>query len=260
MRQAYAWCKPVEGLDIRVGQQWDLFSPLNPTTNNTNANLWYNGNHGFRRPQFQLRYGLELGAVVPELQASIGEAAKEDGADGNWLGDDNLSELPMVQYRLGLGLPHDIALGFSGMYAAFGEDKEITSTGVAADLTLPLHDLFALKGELAWGRNLNNANLFTIGGSGSEDNDVVTLGFWVNAVSKPLDFLHVVLGAAQEHTIDGLRPGAGDVNLTLYGDLIFPIGKHFSLAAEYQWLRTKWAGQDEPYTAGIVDVAGKVVF
>ena len=44
MRLAYAWCKPLAGLEIRAGQQWDLFSPLNPTTNNTNANLWYDGN------------------------------------------------------------------------------------------------------------------------------------------------------------------------------------------------------------------------
>jgi hypothetical protein len=51
MRLAYAWCDPLKGLQIRAGQQWDLFSPLNPTTNNTNANLWYDGNYGFRRPQ-----------------------------------------------------------------------------------------------------------------------------------------------------------------------------------------------------------------
>ena len=38
-------------LELRFGQQWDLFSPVNASTNNTNGNMWYAGNRGFRRGQ-----------------------------------------------------------------------------------------------------------------------------------------------------------------------------------------------------------------
>ena len=52
-------------------------------------------------------------------------------------------------------------------------------------------------GEFAYGKNLNNANLFTTGGSGTGDEDSVsveTIGLWTNVTSKPLDFLNVVWG------------------------------------------------------------------
>jgi hypothetical protein len=40
------------GFEARVGQQWDIFSPLNANTSNTNGNMWFAGNKGFRRGQF----------------------------------------------------------------------------------------------------------------------------------------------------------------------------------------------------------------
>ncbi|MBD3317841.1 MAG: hypothetical protein GF344_18815 [Chitinivibrionales bacterium] len=260
MRLAYAWLKPTEGLDIRIGQQWDLFSPLNPTMNNTGTALWYHGNFGFRRPQFQVRYGRNFGRLLPELQVSVGETAKENEGKGIWLGADNRAAMPMIQGRLAVGLPCDAVVGLSGFYAAHGEDHDVTSTGIAADAAFPLHELFALKGEFARGKNLNNADIFTIGGSGNADNEVVTIGYWANIISKPLKHLHVVVGGGQERTTEGLQPGKGDTNLTLYGDLIFPIGKYLAFTAEYQWIRTKWAGQDDPYTAGVVNISGKLAF
>lgn len=257
MRLAYAWCKPLEGLDIRIGQQWDIFSPLNPTTNNTNANLWYNGNYGFRRPMFQLRYGLDLGAVTPGLQVSVGEATKEKGA-GDWIGLDNEAAFPMIQARIATGITDKFTLGVAGVHAAYGEDKDYTTSGVSVDASLPLHKLFALKGEFAYGENLNNGNIFTLGGSGDADTYVKNMGFWVNAISKPLDFLHVALGVAQETILDP-APDAIEKNVTFYGDLIVPVGKYFSFAAEYQYLKTTLENETD-YSANVIDIAGKVSF
>ena len=48
--------------------------------------------------------------------------------------------------------------------------------------------------------------------------------------------------------------------MTLYGDLIFPIGEAFSLAAEYQLLMTKVASENDARMAHVIDIAGKVVF
>ena len=44
------------GFEARMGQMWDIFSPNNANTNNTNGNMWYAGNRGFRRAQLYLGY------------------------------------------------------------------------------------------------------------------------------------------------------------------------------------------------------------
>lgn len=254
MRLAYAWCKPVNGFEIRAGQQWDLFSPLNPSTNNTNANLWYDGNYGFRRPQLTLQYSPDLGAVTPMIQISAGEATKEESN----LGVDNLSTIPMIQGRLSLSFLENMQIGVATIYATYGIDRDYSTNGVSVDLNLPFHNLFALKAEYAYGNNLNNANLFTIGGNGNARTDVSTSGFWVQATSKPTTFFNIVAGFGDEMVLDA---SAGkESNMTFYGDLIFPIGKYFSLTAEYQLLRTTMVGNDKANTGHIIDIAGKVVF
>jgi hypothetical protein len=251
IRLGYAYCMPLKGLEIRAGQQWDVFSPLNPTTNNTNANMWFVGNYGFRRPQFQVRYGVASDAFAPGIQLSVGEAAKEADAS---LGGDNLSLMPMLQGRLSAVILKMVTVGVAGTYAAFDKDKDNTSAGFSADLSAALHKLFELNGEFCYGADLNDANLFTIGGSGAGAETVENIGFWVNAISKPLSFLQIVAGFGQEVTT-----GALESNLTAYGDLIIPIGAFFSLSAEYQFIQTTPKDAD-PFNASVVDVAGKVTF
>ncbi|MBN1576052.1 MAG: hypothetical protein JW913_05840 [Chitinispirillaceae bacterium] len=260
MRLAYAWCSPFKGFEIRAGQQWDLFSPLNPTTNNTNANLWYNGNYGFRRPQLTLQYGLDLGGVRPMIQVSGGETAKEDDLAGTWLGADNLSKIPLVQGRLAASFLKSMEIGVATAYGAYNNNRDITTFGFSADAKLPFHALFELVGEFAFGRNLNNANLFTVGGSGTATKDVTTSGFWVQAMSKPCNYFHAVAGFGDEFVTSDVADSTTESNMTVYGDLIFPIGSFFSLSLEYQFLRTTITGRDEANMAHVFDIAGKVVF
>jgi hypothetical protein len=273
MRLAYAWCSPLEGLEIRVGQQWDLFSPLNPTTNNTNANLWYNGNYGFRRPQMTLHYGFDIGAVKSVVQISAGETTREDDlvvvqapdsskkvTVGTWLGADNLSEKPLVQGRLAASFYKGMEIGVATVYGVYGKDDDFATYGFSADAKLLFHALFELQGEFATGRNLNNANLFTTGGNGSVYKDITTNGFWIQAMSKPCDFFNIVAGFGDEIVTSDLYNGKTEKNLTFFGDLIFPIGSFFSLSAEYQFLQTTIHGKDDANTAHVIDIAGKVVF
>ncbi|MBN1758750.1 MAG: hypothetical protein JW863_10550 [Chitinispirillaceae bacterium] len=274
MRLAYAWCKPVKGLEIQAGQQWDLFSPLNPSTNNTNANLWYDGNYGFRRPQLRLQYGLDLGSVMPIIQISAGETTKEDelafvydttakqiGAK-SWLGPDNLSQIPLIQGRLALAFLKKMEIGVATVYGTYGEDRDVSTFGVSVDANLPFHNLFELKAEYAYGSNLNNANIFTIGGGAAKkgDDDVITNGFWVQAMTKPCNFFNFVLGFGDEMVTSDVADDKPESNMTLYTDFIFPIGKYFSLALEYQLLRTQIAGLDDAHVGHIIDFAGKVSF
>jgi hypothetical protein len=273
MRLAYAWCKPLKGLEIRAGQQWDLFSPLNPTTNNTNANLWYDGNYGFRRPQLTLQYGFDLGVVKPIIQVSAGENTREDDLAisqatdstrkvtvGTWLGADNLSGIPLTQGRLAAGFLKGMEAGVAVVYGAYGKSRDFMTLGISIDANLPIHNLFALKFEFGNGTNLNNANLFTIGGSGSDATSIKTTGYWIEATSKPLQYLNLVAGFGQEMVNTSVAAGKPESNMTFYGDLIFPIGEFFSLALEYQMLRTKIQDKADANLAQVVDVAGKVNF
>jgi hypothetical protein len=250
MRLAYGWIEPLEGLTVQFGQQWDIFSPLHPTTNNTNANLWFNGNYSFRRPALMLQYTHDFEVLSAILQLSAGEAAKEDGEDG-WIGADNLSGIPMIQGRAAVKI-EKIEVGVAGCYAAFGEDGDTTTTGVSVDATLPLHELFSFKGEFCYGENLHSANIFTKAGQDPE-----TYGLWANVLCAPLDRLQFVLGGGNEHVIDA-GDGIED-NMTVYGDVIVPIGSRFKVSGEYQWLSTSYVNGDE-CTAGIVDIAATVTF
>jgi hypothetical protein len=273
MRLAYAWCDPLKGFEIRAGQQWDIFSPLNPTTNNTNANLWYDGNYGFRRPQMTLQYEMDLGSVKPLLQVSAGETTREDelaisqATDtskkvtvGTFIGADNKSGIPLTQGRFALKFLKTMEVGFAGVYGAYGADRTVKTTGISFDANLPIHQLFALKAEYAMGVNLNNANLFTVGGNGSATADVKTSGFWVEATSKPIGYFNAVLGFGDEMVSSTIASKAIESNMTGYADLIFPIGEAFSLSAEYQLLVTKLKGIDDANMAHVIDIAGKVVF
>lgn len=256
MRQAYTWVKPAAGLDVRIGQQWDLFSPLNPTTNNTNANLWYNGNYGFRRAQFQVRYTKDLGGVKPEVQACIAEGTKE----GFGVGEDNLAKIPQIQGRLGAGFMGKMNAGVSTIYGSYGVEREYSTFGISVDANLPVHKLCAIKGEFALGTNLNNANIFNCAGNGNDSTDAKNMGFWFNVTSKPMDYLHTVIGFAQENvTTDPLADGLIESNRAIYGDLIFPITDCFSIAAEVEHISTTRKGSD-PDAAIVVDVAGKITF
>ncbi len=274
MRLAYGWVKPLTGLSVLIGQQWDMFSPLNPTTNNTNANLWFNGNYGFRRPQFRVEYIAPLETVKPGIQFSIGEATKEPGlsissgaksADSSeevsdkWLGSDNLSGLPMFQGRAYVVVPLGITVGLSAVYAAYGEDRDVTTWGISADATLPLHKLISLKGEFAYGSNLHNGDLLTIGGAGGAgDNAVTTNGGWLNVISSPLSWLTLVGGYGVENVRTSTAPGSPKANLTFYGDAIFTIGKYFSFTVEGQRIITSYGGNDA--TVNVLDISGKVAF
>jgi len=257
LRQAYAWVMPIKGLDIRIGQQWDIFSPLNPSTNNTNANLWYCGNYGFRRPMFQARYTIPIEAVSPSFYLSVGEGAKESDT---LAGQDNLSLMPLIQGRAGLALQNKMAFGFSFLTGQWGEDKDFSTWGINVDVNLPFHKLFALKGEFGTGSNLNNANIWNIAGSGGDGDERTVLGVWANIISKPLDALNFVVGfGVENNTTEDLADGETEQNMTVYGDIIIPIADHFSFTLEYQQIMTSVKGVDD-YSAGVIDISGKVIF
>jgi hypothetical protein len=290
IRQAYASILK-GGFEARVGQQWDIFSPLNANTNNTNGNMWFAGNKGFRRAQFLLSYKIDHDMIAPMIQLSAGEAAREETG----LGKDNLSVSPMFQGRLAGKINKKYTVGLSFVNASFVEKKgtvesgtiftdtltsdlNVSTSGFCVDVTLPFHKYFNLHGEFNIGNNLNNANLFSAAGnytwSIADDTKVVNVvdksstGFWINAQSNVRDWLQVVIGYGMDNnTTSKLTVWAIESNSTFYGDLIFPIKHGFSVALEFQNIKTVEVTKLEndnaittDFTANIINLAAKVNF
>jgi hypothetical protein len=280
MRLAYASVARKQW-EVRVGQQWDLFSPNNASTNNTNGNMWYAGNYGFRRPMFQFIYKFVAENLDPKLQLAIAEATKE----GSGLGMDNYAVLPMVQGRLSGMIQGKYGVGVYFAYASYDacpdeddSDYDFTTTGFGADVNIPFTDQVSLKGEVNMGTNLNNANLFSIAGSGSrhagtglaEGEEVVeddrdSMGFWANLTAKASDKVHFVLGFGMEkNQTDDLAAGTLEQNTVIYGDVIFPIAEGFCFAVEVESITSAYADTDQievdDESAVVIDVAGKITF
>ncbi len=276
------------GFEVRAGQQWDLYSPNNATTNNTNANLWYAGNKGFRRAQIQLSYKLPNKDFSPMIQLSAGETSREEAG----LGKDNLSAAPMLQGRLSATLKGKYVAGLSFVQGQYLEKKGTTvgsgsliqdftfnTTGFGVDFTLPVHRYLSLTGEVNTGTNLNNANLFSIAGNhyySIGENGKVTeydrksLGYWVNATSKITAWLHVTAGYGTDtDQSETFKVGFNEKNTTIFGNLTFPVKHGFSAAVEIQnFLTTQITGVDasnhitgrKDMKANVISLSGKVAF
>ncbi len=248
-------------MELRFGQQWDLFSPVNAKTNNTNGNMWYAGNYGFRRAQIQFHYKMPMENMTPVLQLSIGEAAKEAAG----LGADNKAAFPMIQGRLSSKFMKNYGIGVYFVHAKFDpdpetDDDEYNTSGFGVDFDLAFSPMFALKGEVNSGTNLNNANLFTSTGNGDGNVDKKSMGFWFNAISKPSKSVNFVLGYGMDkNQTDNLSEGHIEQNSVIYGNVIFPFGHGFSIALEVQNISSKIKGGDTN-SAMVFDIAGILNF
>lgn len=281
------------GFEARVGQQWDIFSPNNANTNNTNGNLWFAGNRGFRRGQVQLSYKIDNKKFAPMVQIALAEATREDAG----LGKDNLSGMPMFQARVSGKIADKYTIGVSYVNAQYLEaektieatgtikdtlksDRTYKTSGFGVDVNLPFHKYFSLTGEFNTGKNLNNANLFNIAGNYSyviddvtkkvTDNNRKSMGFWLNATSAIQPWLQVVVGyGCDRNTSDKYAVNDLASNKVLYGDLVFPIKHGFSVALEYQYITTNkisWLetngdiAHTDRFTAGIINLSAKLTF
>jgi len=262
IRLAYAsvaW----DNLELRFGQQWDIFSPLNAITNNTNGNLWFGGNLGFRRSQIQMIYKIPAKEFQPMIQLALGEASREAGPG---LGDDNKAVLPMVQGRFSTKFLENKTIGVYFVYAKFSpepdtSDLDYNCSGFGADFTLLFNKYFELHGEVNMGTNLNNANLFTIAGNGKKNDNRKNLSIWANINSKIDEHFHLVIGGGlDKNQTDNLVNKDIEQNFVFYGDLIFPITKEFSIVLEIGNITTSINGADKDDSALVGILSGKVNF
>jgi hypothetical protein len=283
-----------DGFEARFGQQWDLFSPNNANTINTNGNMWYAGNMGFRRAQIQLSYKMETDFIDPMIQVSVGEATRDAGGTGKFdnLGKDNLSGQPMLQARLSGKIDKKYVIGVSFAHAAFKElkgtvikvdtlaaDFTFNTMGIGLDFNLPFDKYFSVAGELNTGTNLNNANLFSAAGNHyytldangkATEFDRKSMGMWLNVTSKVTDWMTLVVGfGMDENKSDHFKENAIEKNMVVYGDIVFPIKHGYSIALEVMNITTTIiTGVDEKNQiteskdnkAMVIGLSGRVTF
>lgn len=136
---------------LRIGQDWDVVSPLFPSVNSETL-MWNAGNLGDRRPQFQIRYttGPAEGTIFSViLAAGLTGAIDNADIDGSGERDGFDSGTPDGQLRLGVDTPSWVdgkrtrlgfwaAVGSTEVDVAIGGDKCFTTWLVGLDWDLPL--------------------------------------------------------------------------------------------------------------------------
>lgn len=209
-----------DNLGLRVGQDWDVVSPIFPAVNGQTL-MWNAGNTGDRRPQIQGRWfdndkkselkaalGLTGAINNEDLDATAGE---KDGFD---------SGLPHLQLRYGRKFDcADKKQGEIGVWGLYGQTETDTAfdgetrfdTWLAGfDIQIPLCATLAVRGEGWLGENLGDVR----GGIGQTINtatgsEIASQGGWAELVYSYTAKTRFHVGA----TLDD--PDNDDLSLTL---------------------------------------------
>jgi hypothetical protein len=246
VRHAYLGMK-ADSHHMIFGQYWDLFSPLGPTTLNTNGYLWQTGNMGFRRAQWRFTYVHD----VMDIAVSLSDPTSTEGTRKG---------LPPIMGRLGLNLGEEQAykLGLSfvaaqGTYRyeddAISMEDDVTTYGFGMDYSLKPGGGFEIKGEVQGGQNLSiflsRAGVFTdVANMTFEPVDVIA--GWAQLVYK-FDQATVWGGYATEvlrNNGEVVSGGLKDTQAFFLG-MMYSLGASTSIGAEYTFFDSEYKDADD---------------
>lgn len=241
LRRAYAGIGQTHWR-VLVGQEWELFSPLNTATLNIGSNLWTQGNLGFRRPQVRATYmhGIGEGSGM-ELAASANLPSNVMTFNDSG----NTTCVPMMEGSF--GYYHKLPAGklwayISGLYARHNNAtvgaSDVNNWGVAASLEVPVHKFFKPSAEFQYGYSLGTAL------SISQDNRRQrSISGWGQIKSNWLKWLETNVGYGVDDA-KGSEVPAGWVkrNQMGFANLMFKPHEQFVIGLEYNYLRTTYQG------------------
>lgn len=158
LRLAYITYKPGVGHTLMLGQNWDIFSPLNAQTMNVVGNAYQSGNSAFLRPQVAYTYGTGEGL---EFTTAIGIRSQNTTAAINSL---ELGIIPTFALNVGLRKGKNW-YGVSGIVGAEETPAQSYNGAFAVNLfgTFLLSETFTLTAEAYVGQNTNALGLLTLG-------------------------------------------------------------------------------------------------
>jgi hypothetical protein len=258
MRKAYMEFK-TDVVDILAGQTSDIISPLFPTTLNYIA-LRKSGNIGFRRPQVRLSKNVE---IADGTKLSIAASANRNMGPGE-NGED--AGMPSFQGRLAVGTKligdKPAVIGVSGVWGQEESDDfdtDFDRTGISVDVSLPLGEMIAVKGEYFTGKNLAvylggiGQGIATLPPEGDEDEELVEIeasGWWAQVTIKPVEnWQFNVGGGSDDPEFD--RDPVGDMlekNTTYYGNAIWTVAPSAMIGVEYAMFETEYMVRGEEET------------
>jgi len=260
MRHAYG---ELTGNDWSVifGQTSDVVSPLNPSTLNYTVG-WFGGNTGYRHPQLRFtkwwacandsQFKVET-ALSRDINSNKGSGVIDDGQD---------TGVPTVLGRLSYALPlagRKMVAGVSGHYgqeeidwAEVGDDDNVNTWSVNADLVVPVSEKVELKGEVFWAENFDSY----FGGIGQGVNDdassrsfkdeIETMGAWAQVGYKPNSEWAFHTGGGLDDPIDGdLAEGDASHNFFAFTNANYYFSKYLSTGVELTYWRTDYKNTDD---------------
>jgi hypothetical protein len=234
---------------LLLGQAWDLFSPLNVATLNTNGNYWFGGNAGFRRPQIQIRKRFDLAdghSITPafSVNSNIGVTVTDDDRVLNSGRD---AGIPVLEGSLVYGFDGfdagKILVGASGLWGqedVDGVKSNLDQWGIAGHVVLPLTSWLTLKGEIQHGENLD---AFLMGGgiiTANGDLIRATSG-WGQITLRPCEKLTANAIYGQDDPRDSdLAADARSRNQVVGANLKYRPYTNFTLGVEYDYFDTRY--------------------
>ena len=241
LRRAYAGIGQ-KNWHLLFGQEWDVFSPLNPATLNIGGNLWQQGNMGFRRPQIRFTYKNSFNDESGfEAVGSVNIASNSMSFDDAGV----TTAIPMLEGRFGYfyKLPAGKMKAYlSGVYgrhnnAVAGGDK-INNWGLALSVEAPVHKYLKPSAELHYGYSLGM--MLSISQDTTRQRSIAA---WGQIKSEWLDWLETNVGYGID-TLNNSQVAANWVktNQMAFANFKFKPLSVFIIGLEYNYLRTTYQG------------------
>lgn len=261
MRLAYVNLKQEHGY-WRIGQDWDVISPLFPGVN-AETLMWNAGNLGDRRPQVQ--FGWNTGdpkcmAFDLKLAAGLTGAITNQDLDPTVAGVSNErdgfdSGFPNLQARVGMSFrswvcDQPVALGAWGAYAGnetdtqFNGKDEFDTWLVGIDFTVPLFKSTKLRGEAWVGSALSDFR----GGIAQSVNtalgrEIDSKGGWAEVVWEASKKLTLGVGGTIDDPDKGdLSNNNRDLNWSAYVSTKYDFGGGFKAGLDAIFWETQYVG------------------
>jgi hypothetical protein len=258
-----AWVDLARGeYALRVGQDWDVISPLYPAVNGELL-MWNAGNTGDRRAQIQGRWAPKGSQVDLEACLGLTGAITNEDLDAATPGltperDGFDSGLPNLQVRAGVKLDGPVekkpvelgawgAVGKTETDTSFGGEKRFDVSILGADFQVPISDTLSARGEAWAGENLGDFR----GGIGQSidtttGDEIGAVGGWAELVVAATDDTRFHAGSTLDDPDgDDVAAGKPERNLTAYVGTIkdWPSGLRTGFDLIY-W-ETDWANSED---------------
>ncbi len=252
---------------IEAGQDWAIFSPLNPTSlaSYSIPAMSTSGNPWIRSPQFRFEWHSDASKPVrtllqlAALDPNIGDNPTTV-VDARTPGIGERGKFPAFESRLAFSGKHegrDTTVGISGHYGR-GDNvgvlnnvtvaRPVDSWGVNLDYTLPVLKHFTLSGEAFSGRGLglfsvaSGQSVLAVGTPG--EHGVFAAGGWAQAqidLNKKWQ-INLVYGFESDDG-DNLITGSRSRNQTPMANLMYKFSPHITWAWEWRRLMTNYQNQ-----------------